>query len=132
VKEDRIIAATITNYKSPLKRGYVGSLAVPSMGFRWNHDLRTTVAPVQIASCIGTILKRELFMKIGGYDDGIILYGGAEQEFSVRAWLSGAEIVSVRYNSSSSADCPSWPVNPPPWIMAVSITGIPGCRKSLG
>src|SRR5918992_2467980 len=27
---------------------------------------------------------------------------------------------------------PSWPVNPPPWIMVVNITCILGCRKSLG
>jgi hypothetical protein len=32
---------------------------------------------------------------LGGYDTGMILYGGGEPEFSVRAWMRGAEILSV-------------------------------------
>lgn len=36
----------------------------------------------------------ELFYRLG-YDSGMIMYGAAEPEFSVRAWLSGAEVRMV-------------------------------------
>jgi len=56
----------------------------------------TAYAPPR-SNCLvpGTILERNLFHKIGGYDVGMITYGAAEPEFSLRAWLSGAEIISV-------------------------------------
>jgi len=65
------------------------------MGTRWNKTPPVGTTPVQIAACIGTVLERTLFEKVGGYDSGMILYGAAEPEFSVRCWLTGAEIVSV-------------------------------------
>jgi GT2 family glycosyltransferase len=70
---------------------------VPYMGTEWNRELAEAGQPafVQIASAAGTVLTRELFELIGGYDSGMRLYGGAEPEFSIRAWLSGAEIVSI-------------------------------------
>jgi glycosyltransferase involved in cell wall biosynthesis len=91
---DRIIAATIVDPTSAF-RGHGCSLLVPTMGTKWNREAPHGVAPVQIASCAGTVLERSLFERVGGYDSGMILYGGAEPEFSVRCWLSGAEIVSV-------------------------------------
>ena len=49
----------------------------------------------EVAACPATVLPRDLFARLGGYDDGMIMYGAAEPEFSVRAWLSGAEIILV-------------------------------------
>jgi hypothetical protein len=37
----------------------------------------------------------DLFHRLGGYDNQMIQYGGGEPEFSVRAWLEGAAVVSV-------------------------------------
>jgi hypothetical protein len=42
----------------------------------------------------GTILSADLFHSLGGYDTAMPIYGAAEPEFSVRLWLSGAEIVT--------------------------------------
>jgi glycosyltransferase involved in cell wall biosynthesis len=91
----RMLAATICDTVSAF-RGYGCSLLVPFMGTAWNREPIAGEPPfVQIASSAGTVLTKELFEKIGGYDEGMRLYGGIEPEFSVRAWLSGAEIVSV-------------------------------------
>jgi glycosyltransferase involved in cell wall biosynthesis len=89
-----ILAATI---RDPLTgaSGYGCRLVVPFMGTYWNCQPRDDVRPVQIASAAGTVVSRKAFQLLGGYDDGMRIYGGAEPEFSVRAWLSGFEIRSV-------------------------------------
>jgi hypothetical protein len=62
------------------------------MGTRWVSEPRHRV---QVACSAGTILHRTCFDAIGGYDEGMLRFGGIEPEFSVRAWLSGMEIVST-------------------------------------
>lgn len=94
LKENRILAATVADPDSVFK-GYGCNLVVPFMGTHWNREVVKDVSPIQIAACPGTVLYSELFKKVGGYDSGMIRYGGAEPEFSIRAWLSGAEIVLV-------------------------------------
>ncbi len=94
VQSNRILAATIADGASSWQ-GFGCSLVVPYMGTSWNIKRLRMPHPVQIASSAGTILERNLFHKIGGYDMGMITYGAAEPEFSIRAWLSGAEIISV-------------------------------------
>jgi hypothetical protein len=77
-------------------KGYGCRIIVPFMGTRWNRTVTSDdIQPIHVASSAGTILKTELFRKLGGYDSGMIFYGGAEPEFSIRGWLSGAEIVSI-------------------------------------
>lgn len=91
--EDRVVAATVTDADSEFA-GHGCDLVVPFMGTYWNTDDVAAGDPVQVASCAGTVLAADLFERVGGYDDGMLYYGGAEPEFSVRAWLSGAEIVA--------------------------------------
>jgi glycosyltransferase involved in cell wall biosynthesis len=95
LKDNRVLAATVADPESQFQ-GYGCRLVVPFMGTYWNREVPGALHTVQIAACIGTVLTRELFYKIGGYDNNMIFYGAAEPEFSVRAWLSGAEIVCVR------------------------------------
>lgn len=93
--DNNIIAATICDTVSPFK-GYGCHLIVPFMGTKWNKNpTPSQEAYVQIASSAGTVITKSLFDKLGGYDSGMKLYGAAEPEFSVRAWLHGAEIISV-------------------------------------
>jgi glycosyltransferase involved in cell wall biosynthesis len=92
LSENRILAATITDQNSKF-HGYGCSLVVPFMGTRWNQ--LPPIGPVQIASSAGTIISKKLFNKIGGYDEGMHFYGAIEPEFSIRAWLSGAEIFTI-------------------------------------
>lgn len=91
ITPDRVLAATIRDHDSRFA-GYGCRLVVPFMGTYWNREPRAHLAAVQIAAASGTILTRELFDRVGGYDPGMGLYGAAEPEFSVRLWLAGAEI----------------------------------------
>jgi glycosyltransferase involved in cell wall biosynthesis len=94
VAPQRVVAATIADPTSEF-RGYGCSLVVPFMGTHWNRTRLEPGAPVQIPSCAGTLLTQDTFARIGGYDAGMHLYGAAEPEFGVRAWLSGAEVVAA-------------------------------------
>lgn len=89
-----ILAATITDLDTRFS-AYGCRLVVPFMGTYWNTDPQHEVHPVEIASSAGTVLYRSAFDALDGYDPGMLIYGGAEPEFSVRAWLSGLEIHSV-------------------------------------
>lgn len=92
--EDRILAGTAADEASAF-RGYGCGLLVPSMGTSWNTAPIDGLAPVQVAPCAATVIPRALFDRLGGYDPGMLVYGAGEPEFSVRAWLHGAEIYAA-------------------------------------
>jgi len=94
VRPNRIVAGAVGEANSSFV-GYGCRLVVPFMGTYWNKDPVHRPTEVQIAACPATMLPRELFERLGGYDDGMVMYGAAEPEFSVRAWLSGAEVIVV-------------------------------------
>lgn len=92
--DNRILAASIADSESQF-RAYGCTLAVPFMGTHWVRDEVLCQSEIQIAACPGTVLYSRLFRSLGGYDSGMRLYSAAEPEFSVRAWLTGAEIIAV-------------------------------------
>jgi glycosyltransferase involved in cell wall biosynthesis len=94
IRPDRILAGTTVQEGTGF-RGYGCNLAIPRMSTSWNRQPGKRSAAVQVACCHATVITRELFHELGGYDTGMILYGGGEPEFSVRAWMRGAEIHSV-------------------------------------
>jgi glycosyltransferase involved in cell wall biosynthesis len=87
-----LILAGTTVQKSTSYRGYGCHLVVPFMGTAWNKDVPHAAAPVEIATSTATVITRDLFERLGGYDTGMLIYGAGEPEFSLRAWLHGAEI----------------------------------------
>jgi len=90
----RILAATILDVAFSF-RGYECQLTLPSIGVTWIPIAGAYGGYVPVVACTGTVIDRELFHRLGGYDETLPLYGAAEPEFSVRAWLSGYEIVNV-------------------------------------
>ena len=89
-----VLAGTVADPTSAF-RGYGCSLVVPFMGTRWNKDILRPGDPVHIPSCAATLLSRRCFEEIGGYDEGMLIYGGAEPEFGLRSWLTGVPVVAV-------------------------------------
>ena len=94
IRPDRILAGTVTQHGSVF-RGYGARLLVPLMGTSWNVEPAPGNGQVPISVCSATVIPRALFAKLGGYDTGMLYYGAGEPEFSVRAWLHGAEICSI-------------------------------------
>ena len=93
-RRGRILAATILDEASPF-RGYGCQLTLPSMSATWIPVPSAYGGHVPVTACTGTVIDRALFHHLGGYDETLPLYGAAEPEFSVRAWLSGYEIINV-------------------------------------
>jgi glycosyltransferase involved in cell wall biosynthesis len=94
MRPDWILAGAVADTRTSFV-GYGCSLIAPFMHTHWNDCMGVDISEVQIAACPASVLSRELFDRIGGYDEGMLMYGGAEPEFSVRAWLTGAEIMLV-------------------------------------
>lgn len=93
-ERDRILSATILDEASHF-RGYGCQLTLPSMSATWIPVPSAYGGPVPISACTGTVIDRALFHHLGGYDETLPLYGAAEPEFSIRAWLSGCEIFNI-------------------------------------
>jgi glycosyltransferase involved in cell wall biosynthesis len=94
IHHNRILAGTVTQKGTPF-RGYGCRLLVPLMGTSWNRESAGSLAPVPISVCSATVITRDLFDRLGGYDSSMLQYGAGEPEFSVRAWLQGAEVYSL-------------------------------------
>ena len=94
VGSNRILSGTTVQPGSPF-RGYGCDLLIPFMGTSWNNGPVDGVAHVPVAPCHATVITRELFNRLGGYDSGMILYGAGEPELSIRAWLQGADVMVV-------------------------------------
>jgi glycosyltransferase involved in cell wall biosynthesis len=90
----RILAATIVDVASSF-HGFGCQLMLPSMSVTWVSAPRAYGWYAPISACTGTVIERDLFQRLGGYDETLPLYGAAEPEFSLRAWLSGYEILSL-------------------------------------
>jgi hypothetical protein len=89
------ILSGVTTQKGSEFRGYGCDLVVPCMGTSWNQVPVDGAAYVPVAPCHATVIAKDLFNRLGGYDSGMILYGAGEPEFSIRAWLHGSEVVVV-------------------------------------
>ena len=86
----RVICGVVTDATTGSARGGL-TLRRASMGVSWN--IATVVsAPVQVAPAAATAIDTRLFFYLGGYDERLPMFGSSEPEFSVRAWLRGAEV----------------------------------------
>lgn len=90
----RLLTGTIVD-EATGARAYGLTLDLPSMGVEWLTTPHPFGGYVPVATCACTVIGRRLFHNLGGYDETLPLYGAAEPEFSVRAWLAGYEIVNV-------------------------------------
>jgi glycosyltransferase involved in cell wall biosynthesis len=90
----RVLAATIVHDETGAC-GFGAGLQMPGMTMVWNDTSTGDLGPVQVAASSGMVLDRNLYWSLGGFDEGMVMYGSAEPEFSVRAWLRGAEILNV-------------------------------------
>jgi len=94
IRPNVALCATIADDASAF-RGYGCALELPSMGVRWLPSPHAFRGYVPVAPSAGTIVGAGLFRQLGGYDTAMPIYGAHEPEFSVRLWLSGAEIVAA-------------------------------------
>jgi glycosyltransferase involved in cell wall biosynthesis len=90
----RILAATIVDMASSFQ-GFGCQLMLPSMSVTWVPVPHAFGWYAPVSACTGTVIHRDLYHRLGGYDESLPLYGAAEPELSLRAWLSGYEIINL-------------------------------------
>jgi len=90
----RALCGVIADMASQWK-GMGCTLEIPSMGTKWLSASETYNGFIPIMPEAATVIPADLFRQLGGYDTAMPVYGACEPEFSLRLWLSGAEIVAA-------------------------------------
>jgi glycosyltransferase involved in cell wall biosynthesis len=106
IAPQRILATGIRNQDNISWRSFGCRLVVPHMGTYWNTSPPDSAPYVQIASSAGTVLERALFDRIGGYDEGMLHYGGFEPN---SAYGPGAAVPRSSWHPASRSPTGSSP-----------------------
>jgi GT2 family glycosyltransferase len=87
------VAPVIINTESPPLTGFGLTFRGPSMEVRWikRHSARSVHVPILPGCCLA--MRRSVFLETGGWDDGMLHRGNVDNEFSLRHWLLGYELV---------------------------------------
>ena len=73
------------------RRGFGLYLKDDDLNAAWveNTNGRPARVPILPGCCVA--IRRDVFEKVGGFDDGMICSGGVDNEFCLRLWLLGYE-----------------------------------------
>lgn len=108
------VAPAVTDLSRAMKPGYGWTLTGPALDIRWLHKRHASpfAAPILPGCCVA--LRRDRFEDAGGWDEGLLGRGGVDNEFCLRLWLLGWELliapgVEVRHKFRQRAPYPaSW------------------------
>ncbi len=71
--------------------GYGQKWSDASLSVEWLGRRGIGPYPVPLLCGCFLALRREVFLKIGGFDAGLVLWGAEDSELSIRLWLAGYE-----------------------------------------
>ena len=71
--------------------GYGQKWSDASLAIGWLGQQSSVPYPVPLLCGCFLAMRREVFTGIGGFDGGMVLWGGEDSELSIRLWLSGYE-----------------------------------------
>ena len=82
-------APAIIDVEDRQSRGFGLYLQDDALNAAWVDETkgRPTRAPILPGCCVA--IRRNVFEKVGGFDDGMICSGGVDNEFFLRLWLLG-------------------------------------------
>jgi len=85
------VAPGVYSLANPACRGFGLSLAGPDLRSPWLHKTGSSPYPVPVLPGCFLALRRDTYLRTGGYDPGMRQLGGNDAELSCRLWLSGYE-----------------------------------------
>jgi GT2 family glycosyltransferase len=88
-------APAVTGIQRSSYKGYGLRLTGPDLDARWlaKRDDRPLAVPILPGCCLA--MRREVFEATGGWDEGMLLRGGVDNEGCVRFWLFGYDLMIV-------------------------------------
>ena len=86
-------APAVTHLKPTPYRGYGLRLTGPDLDARWltKRSNQAFAAPILPGCCLA--MRRDVFDATGGWDEGMLVRGGVDNEGCVRLWLFGYELM---------------------------------------
>lgn len=85
------VASVVSDTTEPECKGY-GMRLRSDITIEWLPPRQDTPYPVALIPWCCTAMRRDTFERSGGFDEGMIRWGGVDMEFSVRLWLLGYEL----------------------------------------
>jgi GT2 family glycosyltransferase len=85
------VAPGIYSLTDPERRGFGMSVAGPDLRVPWLRKTGSVPYPVPVLPGCFLAMRRETYLRTGGYDPGMRQLGGNDAELSCRLWLSGYE-----------------------------------------
>jgi|SRR5271157_4673387 len=85
------VAPGIYSLTDPERRGFGMSVAGPDLRVPWLRKVGSTPYPVPVLPGGFLAMRRETYLRTGGYDPGMRQLGGNDAELSCRLWMSGYE-----------------------------------------
>lgn len=95
VLEDPVVGACgpgITDYADRERRGFGMRFINSALNAEWLCPEYDDVIPVPLLPGGFWAIRREVFEKTGGLDDGMLHWGSEDFEFSLRLWMMGYEL----------------------------------------
>lgn len=85
------VASVVTDTTEPDRKGF-GMRFRPDITIEWLPLQKKSPYPVALIPWCCTAMRRDVFDRTGGFDEGMIRWGGVDLEFSLRLWLLGYEL----------------------------------------
>jgi GT2 family glycosyltransferase len=86
------VAPVISVMGSEASKGYGMRWKGPDFGIEWLPPVKSDPHPIGLAPGCMLAMRHEVFHEIGGFDDGMKLWGMEDSELSLRLWLFGYEL----------------------------------------
>jgi glycosyltransferase involved in cell wall biosynthesis len=90
------VAPSVSDTTERECHGYGLRLAGPDLMIEWLPPRRSAQYRVPLLPGCCLAMRRDTIQTIGGFDDGLVRWGGVEHELGVRLWLAGYEMWLVR------------------------------------
>ena len=89
------VAPAVTNLNRTMKMGYGWTLTGPDFGTKWlpKKSSEPFAAPILPGACVA--VRRDRFEAAGRWDEGLLVRGGVDNEFGLRLWLLGWDMLIV-------------------------------------
>ena len=85
------VASVVSDMTEPDRRGH-GMRFRPDLTIEWLPLRQKSPYPVALIPWCCAAMRRNVFDKSGGFDEGMIRWGAVDLEYSLRLWLLGYEL----------------------------------------